>query len=989
MSVAKKINDKLTSFSDYLRKSEKRAILAGGIIYSVLFLVFVLVYMLQDFLVTGAYLGGDGVAAYYPDLLEFRRAVINFFEGLKNGAPQLTFISTDFLYGTDVFISVYVPAFPFFALSALFPESAMPLFLTTATMIFTYLSGFSFMYLCRYFKKDMVWSGFFALFYVFCGNFFFTALFNIQFLYMYIAFPFMIVGMDRILTDKGGWIMLSLSVAWLAILGLPHIVYTVPFLVIYALIRVYFLYKKTFFKSLGKYFLRGSLSVILGFVICGFALLPYLISFFTSVRTSGGGSTDYLSLLIPSFDYALEFLKGEGIGLMTGVAAGPICCFLYLFTSFKTKKEVKCMSLVMLLLIIFPIIRYGLNNFTYDMCRWGFIPALFVAFCCVDYAPRLLRIKGREAKMFFFVLILYTLLQTFGGQKASVVFIFIMALINSVPALRKLTFKLAEKIKQFAVSIKDSKGKKSGLIPIIIVAAAITLVIGIVIYIILTKSFSPVFNFIVVACGTIILFLTVTADYKACAGVLLSVLYLASGLIFVEVGGASLITPSPEYEEAATLTHEENTFGRVALINSEAILREEAGKRKIDEPATEESVQQGNDLISQFGYGFLDDGHLNSAKRYNIASADAFQGIVNGEFMNFLKRCGMTPNALYSSVVVFGFDGREVLYSMFGFSDLIAGNSTDRFYGIEVDRKLDYSERDIYFYKNKYALPVGVTYDSKSFMNEERFNELNSAELPYAMFNDVYLEGYDAPEYIETEYSKEVDFDLKQDLRGETDFGIKCYDNYVTVNEPTGGQFVYLSFEGVRCFTFASMFDEPITVKVNDDYEYFYSVHNINSEWNWKISNDRYVLPLGCLTEDIKDIFFISPFEFESVKIYSVPESMYVDAYGERTEDILENVEISTNTITGDISLDEDKTLVISLLHNNGWSAYVDGEKVPTYKANGLFIGIPLTAGQHSIRLDYVSSYLVEGLIVSGAGVVIMIAVYVITKRKKAEKKEG
>lgn len=993
MNFAVGLNNKLTALSDYVRGSKKRAVLFGGLIYTVFFAAFVIVYLAYDISVTGGFLGSDAVSANYPCLIEFRRSIIAFFESLKSGNPELSLINIDYLYGTDTCASasMFLALFPIYIFSALIPVSALPAFFTAVIIFTSYISGLSFMYLCAHYKRDMIWSGLLAPFYVFCGNYFYTGALNPHFMYMYMAFPLMIIGMDRIIKEKGGWVILGLSVGWISLLGIPFIVYTVPFVVVFAIIRVYFTHKETFFKSLGKYFLRGSASIVLGLGVFAFGFLIYVMSFLSSVRTVGGESIDFLSLLIPSFDYTLEFLSGEGIDIKTSTAAGVIVVFIYLFTSARTKTEIKCMSFVMLLLVALPFIRYGLNGFNYDLCRWGFIPALFVSFCGIDGLPKLMKIKGSERTMFLFVIITYTLLYTFNAREAAVIFMLAMALVNAVPPLRKLIIRLGRKIKRFVISLKGKGENKRGILPLIIVSVSVIALLMVIIYIIMTKSFTPAPIFLIVVFGTIIsVALSSKKILKSFACILLVAIQVVTGLTYIKFGPVSEIAESPVIEEMAKLEAKENTFGRVALFNRDCnvaqIAKEEEDLEEVlekEEKEEEETAEETNSVtLSKFGYYYSTDLQLNLAIRYGIASSEAFQSIVDGNFVKFLLRCGQSPDSLYSAVVVLGLGSREVLYSMFGFNDLVSGIETDHFYGIEVDREYEYGEDEkAYLYKNEYAFPAGVTYDT--FINEERFNELNGAELPYAMVNDLYLEGYEAAEYVSEEYSDECDIVLKQELRGETSYGMTCYDNYITVNSDTKNSFIYLSFEGVNSSTFTNIYEENFVIKADNGLEYNYTVHNRNSNWNWKIVNDRYVFPLGFSEEGLKEIEFVSPFEFESVKVYSVPENIYTDAYYERTEDILEDFETSTNSASGNISLSKDKVLVISLLHNDGWTAYVDGEKAPIYKANGIFIGIPLTAGEHSIELHYVTPYLTEGIIISAVSLAILIAICIISRKKK------
>ena len=75
----------------------------------------------------------------------------------------------------------------------------------------------------------------------------------------------------------------------------------------------------------------------------------------------------------------------------------------------------------------------------------------------------------------------------------------------------------------------------------------------------------------------------------------------------------------------------------------------------------------------------------------------------------------------------------------------------------------------------------------------------------------------------------------------------------------------------------------------------------------------------------------------------------------------------------------------MDLLYNGGWEAYIDGVKAPVYKANGLFLGIPLSAGHHDVELVYHTPLIYEGFILSCTGVLIIITI-IIFRRKRQKK---
>ena len=78
-------------------------------------------------------------------------------------------------------------------------------------------------------------------------------------------------------------------------------------------------------------------------------------------------------------------------------------------------------------------------------------------------------------------------------------------------------------------------------------------------------------------------------------------------------------------------------------------------------------------------------------------------------------------------------------------------------------------------------------------------------------------------------------------------------------------------------------------------------------------------------------------------------------SYEKRVENlsrnVLEDVRLSNNTLEGQIHLDQDKLLLISLPYQKGWTAYIDGKKAEIYRANWQYMALAPGKGSHSIRL--------------------------------------
>ena len=107
------------------------------------------------------------------------------------------------------------------------------------------------------------------------------------------------------------------------------------------------------------------------------------------------------------------------------------------------------------------------------------------------------------------------------------------------------------------------------------------------------------------------------------------------------------------------------------------------------------------------------------------------------------------------------------------------------------------------------------------------------------------------------------------------------------------------------------------------------------------------------------------------------------------TENVLENVEIGTNQVTGTISLDQAKTLVLSIPYQNGWKAYVDGEEAELLQANYMYMAIPLEAGDHTVKLTFEIPGVKYALVIMPGAVVVFVVLCIISWLLKKRKKKA
>lgn len=94
-------------------------------------------------------------------------------------------------------------------------------------------------------------------------------------------------------------------------------------------------------------------------------------------------------------------------------------------------------------------------------------------------------------------------------------------------------------------------------------------------------------------------------------------------------------------------------------------------------------------------------------------------------------------------------------------------------------------------------------------------------------------------------------------------------------------------------------------------------------------------------------------YSFSDMYVLLQPMEHYEEYYQQLKEDASDDVKIQRNQITGSIKTAEDKILCIAVPYHRGWSASVNGKKTEIIQANGMYMALPIKAGNNRIQLEY------------------------------------
>lgn len=376
-------------------------------------------------------------------------------------------------------------------------------------------------------------------------------------------------------------------------------------------------------------------------------------------------------------------------------------------------------------------------------------------------------------------------------------------------------------------------------------------------------------------------------------------------------------------------------------------------------------------------------------------SIATFSSTISSPVINYNIAMG---NTAWNLVQLGGFDNRTFMNSLacVKYYSLRDKEIPRLPYGYkEIDTKKE-GKTNYHIYENSYALPLGYAYDS--VISEEELARYSALERQEIMLqaaavaepDDTFLID-DAPVFSTSEEAEITDYQAQ---------GLKIKGNTAEILKP--GATLTLSFKGLENSETYLVFDGFLnSAKNNDEHlvklsldcgDYKRNVDFRSANHTYSTGQDIYLFNMGYRKEAASEITVTfkdtGTFTFDSLKVCCQPMERYGDYIANLSENALENIEISSNVITGNISADKKKFLVLSIPYQKGWTAYVDGQKTDIQKANLMYSGLFLEEGEHQIRLEFERPGIKASLCISAAGIVIFIIALIIRRRRITMKRK-
>lgn len=878
----------------------------------------------------------DGIYQHYNALAyygEYLREIVSNWS--STGKFTLPLWNFNLGYGSDIITTLhyYVIGDPLCLLSFFVDREHTEVLYHILILIRLYLSGLTFSMFCHRMKSDNFSTLVGSLTYVFCLFSMYYGIRHPYFINPLIYLPLLLIGIEKIFHKEKPYLFILM--VFLSTVSNFYFFYMLSIIIfIYSVIRFFHRYKhdriKNMFRLLGKFI--GL--YFIGVAMACFIFFPIVIAFLSSNRVLTENhvpllySLNYYENLLASFFSAAPL----DYSTLLGFFAVAFLSIILLFIQGKKNRQLQIGFCLLVVFLLIPYAGHVLNGFSYIGNRWVFGLAFLTAFIVVKMMPTLLDINIRSSAILFLCTTVYFFLcfVITNSRKETI----IVSLALTFMLLFLLVF---SKILRREPGIPEQKVlffTKTGVILVTIVG-------------ILSNSlyrYSPVQR------GYVSDFLEMDTALDSLTKQSTKVLDAISDTEFYR------------YDDCT----EGNDSSNSALLS---------GKNSVGYYF---SLENGN--ISDF---FMENGNT-------IRTFQRYSGLDNRMLLEALA-------SVKYCIIKRGSEGQ--LSS--GFTKLLSSYTAK-----------DGTIYDLYYNQN--ALPLGYTYSS--YITKDRFLTLSLAERQQALVQGVVLD--ETPNTVKSFPQTSLKFThLELPFEIETDAGekknIEVQDGKIIVRKADSKLTLQLKQTMDRCETYVIFKNlkftgySPRQTYTDDEWEKldtleqnnvlreskFYEDPNyarihvksssISKSFTVSTKSDSYYVEReNCLVNLCYNQYarkqitltFNTPGEYTFDQLQVVAQSLSVPKYhvDKLKQDILENVSIDTNTVTGTISLKEPKILCLSIPYSDGWSAKVDGVETKILKANTMYMCIPLSAGDHKIELDYQTPGLSFGVTLTKIGFLIL-----------------
>lgn len=950
------------------------------VIYSLAFIVvFALCY--QWFAIEGKNLVWkiDGARQHYTAFVylgEWIRSIVT--ESIASGSLAVPLFDFSIGYGSDVIstFSYYGLGEPLVWLSTFCPSRYAEYLYSALIIVRLYLAGLSFLCFTRYLRLNPVASTIGSIAYVFSYWGLSAGIRHPFFLVPLIFLPLCLLGAEKILRkEKPTCFIVSTFLAALCSFYFFYMLFIAIFL--YVLLRFVFTPHDNVVREFVHLFLRFLLYGVTAFMMAGVLMGPVLCSLASSSRSGAEilDSAYSLAYYERLFSCALITPTNPGNWAHIGVSAPAILGAVILFAN-KGHRELKVGIILMIAALCLPEAGRALNGMSFASNRWCWMLVFAVCLALPVMWEHILKPKKRDiiaVALFFAIALVLNCIFRFVEADSVVSAITLLSVSLFVLLEVRMTQRrpcpgdlVRNDGTQSLLKIECSHNKKEHISPTPRLSSATLRA---------NRDSRRLHSYcsimlailIVTGCGLNAYYRFDSSEFR----------YAKQ---FVDAGKAAAFTKSNDAAKAKEAIDEKGTFERF------------------------ESTSHNNNI----------------AMSSKMPSVGFYWSLCNGTISDYL--IDMSVNEV-RSFAYYGLNQRTFLEEL---------ANVGYFSGPEANKPYGFKQIGKTLSENQNTLPFGYTYDSS--IDLDIYESLSPVQKQEALMQSVVFNdgdsGLPAKQAISETKNHPCSVTVGNGVKSEggSKFVADKAGAKITINTdcPKGEEaYLYLKGVSVQAKTLYSLYhDDDQSFLSQSEYDALSAkkkkkleeINNDDSDARvvafeipvscgktksyfqyWSPYSSHYagqhdfVICLGTSDQGRNSITITFPtpgvYDLGEMTVSSQPMDNYQGYVKKLSSDSLENISFGTNRVSGTISLDQKKALLLSIPYSDGWTAKVDGESTQIHQANGMFMGLTLEPGYHEIELTYETKGLVPGAICSIVGFVLF-AVIAFSERRTCRLKD-
>ena len=409
-----------------------------------------------------------------------------------------------------------------------------------------------------------------------------------------------------------------------------------------------------------------------------------------------------------------------------------------------------------------------------------------------------------------------------------------------------------------------------------------------------------------------------------------------------------------------------------------------------------EKIDRGSWSRTEIHYPWHHLFYSNNVPYYmNTQGISIFASMANKKTDHFLKQLGYRSNYNY-----FALEHINTILpadSVLGIRYIVSTNHTIS----ELQYKTNVGQ--YYLYENEYAMPAALLAKSDAGSFDGFKLEKDENKKDYFDFQENWiasLSGQDASDIYDTWTADwEVMNGQKTDIppKGTITLGDKV-DNELSLekkNKKAVGLSYYLrnneNAPMVLRTTFTADRDGAIYFVIPYSYLQVITDVYVNDVSVFETDSNSYysqILNLGSfrsgdeLKVDIRvnDAVFAA---FDPIFAYLKPEA--IAPHKAALTSGLDNVSVENGHYVVNTNASEDRLLIVTASYEDGWEAYVDGQKTDVLPYQDALLSVPVPSGAHTVELKFTPPGWKIGLVASACGLVLFVAMTFVMLSKKKE----